>query len=81
MDFGLLYVLTDFAHLQYLVSASVSFVAGLVVNYRLSTAWIFRHSKMSNRGAEFTVFALIGVVGLGLNDLLMWVFTSLLGVF
>lgn len=42
----------------------VSFIAGLVVNYFLSTFWIFKSSRMQNKFFEFLSFAAIGVVGL-----------------
>ena len=60
----------------YLVSASISFLAGLVVNYLLSTGWIFKTSKMDNKVGEFVIFSIIGVIGLGLNSLLLYVFTD-----
>lgn len=81
VDFVALYLFTEVCHIYYLVSASLSFVLGLVVNYLLSTVWIFRDGKMKNRWMEFIVFALIGVVGLGLNALVMWFFTDLLSVY
>jgi len=77
VDYGLLYMLTEYAALHYLLSATISFIAGLVVNYFLSTWWIFRKSKLQNKWAEFLVFAIIGVVGLLLNNLFMYVFTDL----
>ena len=69
VDFGLLYILTEYAGLHYLLSATLSFIAGLVVNY----------SKFRNRIVEFLFFAAIGVVGLGFNDLLIWLFTDCIG--
>ena len=52
-------------HQQYAVAAnSVSFGAGLIVNYLLSTFWIFKESRMKSKAAEFVGFALIGMVGL-----------------
>jgi len=80
VDYGLLYILTEYAGFHYLISATISFIAGLIVNYLLSTWWIFRNSKLKNKAAEFTVFALIGVIGLLLNNLLLYVFTDLLHV-
>lgn len=76
VDYGLLYILTDYFHFHYILSATISFVAGLVVNYLLSTHWIFRHSKLKNKTAEFFVFAIIGVVGLLFNNLLLFLFTD-----
>ncbi len=50
---------------RYPVAAnSLSFAAGLIVNYLLSTFWIFRESKVKSKIAEFMGFALIGLVGL-----------------
>ena len=79
-DYSLLYILTEGLHLHYLLSATVSFVAGLIVNYLISTLWIFRHSKLNNRMAEFAVYAIIGVVGLLFNNLLMYLFTDCLNI-
>lgn len=79
VDFGLLYVLTEFAHLHYLTSAAIAFLAGLVVNYVLSKLWVFSKSSYKSKVTEFIVFALIGVVGLGFTELLMWTFTDVVG--
>lgn len=76
VDFGLLWLLTAQAHMHYLASAAAAFVAGLLVNYVLSKLWVFNKSSYKNKMAEFLVFALIGVIGLGLTELLMWLFTD-----
>lgn len=76
VDYGLLFVLTEYLHFHYLLSATISFLAGLVVNYILSTHWIFRHSKLQNKAAEFVIFGIIGVIGLLFNNLLLFVFTD-----
>jgi len=68
VDFGLLWVLTEYAGLHYLVSATISFIAGLVVNYLLSVVWVFGSSKLQSKWAEFAIYAVIGVIGLGLNN-------------
>jgi putative flippase GtrA len=72
VDFGLLYVLTEYAGIHYLVSAAVSFVCGLVVNYYLSRVWVFDRRTMENVAVEMLAFAAIGVVGLGLNEGIIW---------
>jgi len=73
VDYGSLWLLTEVFHLHYLVSACIAFILGLVCNYVLSTSWVFGDRRMKNRWAEFSVFAIIGVVGLGLNELIMYV--------
>lgn len=79
VDFGLLYILTEYAGLYYLLSATLSFISGLLVNYIISCIWVFSNSKFKNRLVEFLFFAAIGVVGLLLNDALIWLFTDCIG--
>lgn len=78
VDFGLLAALTEFGGMPYQLSACVGFIGGLIVNYLLSIIWVFgsdAHTR-GRRMAEFLAFALIGVIGLGLNALIMWIFTE-----
>ena len=72
VDYGSLWLLTEVAGLHHLVSAAIAFILGLTCNYLISTAWVFGESRLRSTAAEFSAFALIGVVGLGLNELIMW---------
>lgn len=76
VDFGSLYLLTKYAGLHYTLSATLSFILGLIVNYLLSIRWVFSQRKLQSRSAEFIVFAIIGIVGLGLNVAIIWFFTE-----
>jgi putative flippase GtrA len=76
VDFGLLYVGTEYVGLHYLVSAIVSYSLGAVVNYVLSVLWAFPHSRFRSRAAEFTIFVVIGFAGMGLNEVLLWFLTE-----
>ena len=78
VDYGLLYLLTEYIHFHYLMSATISFLAGLVVNYILTTWWIFKHHKLSNKTLEFIIYGIIGLVGLLFNNILMYCFTDIL---
>ncbi|MDR0940177.1 MAG: GtrA family protein [Mediterranea sp.] len=81
VDFGLLYILTEYGHVYYVVSASVSFVVGLLVNYALSVSWVFGERGSGYKGQEFLFFSLIGLVGMGMNSFLLWFITSRLGMY
>jgi putative flippase GtrA len=76
VDFGLLFLLKEICGLHYILSASLSFIAGLFVNYIISIYWVFTSSKNQNRKLEFLYFGIIGLIGLGFNDLFMWLFTD-----
>lgn len=79
-DFGLLYVLTDVLGVYYLLSSVVGFLAGQVITYLFSAYWIFTQRRFDNRLHEFALFVIIGVVGLLITALFMWLFTDLLHV-
>jgi len=81
VDFSVLYVLTRFAGLYYLLSAAIAFIIGLAVNYLLSISWVFNRRKVNNRFSELFIFTVIGIVGLLLTSLLMWLFTEQAGLF
>ena len=76
VDFATLYLLTEYASLHYLLSATVGFLLGLVTNYILSLLWIFRKRRLQSRSLEFAIYGWIGVIGMGLNALIMWLFTE-----
>lgn len=80
-DIGALYICTEFLDMHYLISTAAGFCIGLIINYILSINWVFSGRKMKNRYAEFSIFAIIGIVGLGLNEILMYSFTDLLGIY
>jgi putative flippase GtrA len=80
-DFGLLYVFTNICHWFYLLSATLSFTISAIVNYYLSTLWVFSSRIERQRSHELALFVAICAIALGLNDLLMWVFTSVAGIY
>ncbi len=80
VDIGALTACTELLGIHYLISAAAAFVAGLTTNYVLCLIWVFPKRNVKNRITEFVIFAVIGVVGLGLNELMMWVLTGLAGL-
>lgn len=81
VDFGTLFFLTEFFHIHYLVSAVIAFIFGLTINYFLSVLWVFSCRTMESRLLEFFLFALIGLVGLGLTELFLWILTDILLIY
>jgi len=80
VDFGLLFVFTHYLKIYYLVSATMSFLISLVLNYCLSTMWVFSHSSRK-RSAEVSIFFVINMVGLVLNTVIIWGATSMFGLY
>jgi len=77
IDFGLLVLLTSVFHIHYLVSASISFTVALVFNYFASMRFVFMHRQGVSRVREFIIFAALSILGLGINDFIMWVGVTL----
>lgn len=77
VDFGVLFFLTEHIGIHYIVSATAGFLAGLVVNYLLCISLIFDFRAIERTSHEFALFAAIGIVGLLLNDALIWLLTEL----
>ncbi len=81
VDTGLLALLTEcFGQQHLLLWTAISFAAGLCVTYLFSILWVFDNRSLRSRSAEVTIFILIGVMGLGLTELLMWLLTGKAGL-
>jgi putative flippase GtrA len=79
VDFSVLVLLAEYAGVNYLVAAVIAFVCGLVTNYLLSVRWVFASRSVDQPLFEFVIFLVIGVLGLGWNELLLYLGTAQLG--
>lgn len=80
-DFFVMYTLVYILSCHYLLGAAAGFICGTVVNYWLSIKWVFCYRTHQSSYKEFISFTMIGVVGLCLTELLVWLFTSRGGVY
>lgn len=75
VDYGLFVLCYDKFGLHYLIANLVGLVAGLVINYIMSVVWVFSECKRvleNKKTAEFGIFAVVGIAGIGINQLLMY---------
>ncbi|MDE7234871.1 MAG: GtrA family protein [Ruminiclostridium sp.] len=85
-DAGTLYIFREWifraqTDAELLLCTALGFLVGLGVNYILSIFFVFRKNENRNNGRDLRsilIFALIGVIGLGLTELGMYVGTVLL---
>lgn len=80
IDAGLLFILTEFCHIHYLISSIISFVVSLVYNYILSIFWVFDVQKKQTY-KEVLLFIILSIIGLGLNQLIMYLGVDLLHIY
>lgn len=81
IDAGLLFLLTEFCGIHYLISGMISFTASVIYNYVLSVKWVFDAKKDANKTQEFLVFIILSVIGLGINQLFMWLFVDMMHIY
>ncbi len=80
IDYGIMVFLTEVIGINYLVSSGISFTVSVIVNYVLSLTFVF-DTKKGNKIKEFIIFVVLSVIGLGINQLLMWFSVDILGIF
>lgn len=78
IDFAVLIALTELLGLNPVLSATISFVVSVLFNYAASMKYVFARREELSRKKELAIFVLLSVIGLGINDLLMWLGTALL---
>jgi putative flippase GtrA len=80
VDFSLYVGLTELASWHYLASAAAGFIAGATAVYAFSVAWVFSERRFGSPGWEFAVFAGIGVLGLLVTEIALYVCTDVSGL-
>ena len=81
VDFGAFAIALYYFDIHYLISNLIGLAAGNVVNYLLTVRWVFSTEKRKMEKyvfLEMVVFVLISLFGMGLNELLMYVFVGML---
>lgn len=80
VDWLLLVILTEGFRIDYLISTTVSFLVSVSLNYALSMKYVFEHRDDMSRKREFTIFAILSCIGLGLTDVLMFAGVTILNI-
>lgn len=75
VDFSIFTCLLYVFEIHYLLSNILSLLGGLFLNYYISVNWVFSKCKRNlenKRKTELSVFIIIGLIGVALNQLLMF---------
>lgn len=79
LDYAGLYILTEFFHINYLISSSLSFIGAVIVNYILSVKFVFKNAN--NGYKQIILFVLSSIIALFLNQICMWFFVEIINVY
>ena len=80
IDYFFLYFFTDICGLHYLLSASLAFILSMIFNYTASVKWVYDvgHKQTVK---DVIIFTILSVIGLLLNELIMFIGVDLLKVY
>ena len=84
IDYGLMILLTERTGLHYFTSSAISFTVSVVVNYILGelTGQGRRLEQALAAGPqEMAIFVALSLVGLALNQMIMWIAVELFRIF
>lgn len=79
IDYGLLFAITEYLHINYLTSSAISFSIAVIINYILCIKFVFNNGKNGYR--QICLFILSSVAGLGINQLCMYFFVEILAIY
>lgn len=71
INLGGYYLLKQLLGVNYLIAALIGYSLGIVANYYLSVRWVFATRKLKSVNAEFSIFVVINLIGLGIYELLI----------
>ena len=80
IDYGVMVFLTEVFGLNPVVSATISFIVSVIFNYIPSMRYVFSHKEDMSRSPKFVIFIVLSVIGLIINDILMWAGTELVSI-
>lgn len=72
IDTGL-YTICNCIGIPYLISGVIGFSVSVVVNYLLSMKYVFVRRDDLSRKKEFTIYLILSIIGLILNELILFV--------
>lgn len=81
IDAGILFILTEYFGIDLLISNMLSFTASVIFNYILSITWVFDVRGNRKKGKDLFIFMFLSIIGLGINQFLMWFFAKFLGIY
>lgn len=81
IDYALMILFTEVFHIPSLISAAMSFTISVIFNYIASVKWVFDVDKKKNsKQKEIIVFIILSVIGLVINELIMYLLDKFFGI-
>lgn len=80
VNLSTLYVLTEFFHVWYLVSASTAFVGAFAVSFTLQKFWTFKDHETEGMRKQLSLYLAVILVNLAINALFVYLLVEHIGI-
>ena len=80
LDYAILWTLTEFFDVWYILSACISFSISVIFNYYASVRFVFRPSRKMCAKTQLVCFFVLSAFGLAINEVGMWIGVEYIGV-
>ncbi|OGF51578.1 hypothetical protein A3G06_00250 [Candidatus Nomurabacteria bacterium RIFCSPLOWO2_12_FULL_46_14] len=81
VNLAFLYLLTEYAGIYYLISASLSFIISLTFNFILNKLWTFREMLKDKLMIKYGRFFAVALAAFGVNIFCLYVFTEFFDIY
>ena len=81
VDYGFMIILNEATDMGYFRACAFSYTLSILVNYVLSMRYVFRGREDMSKSKEVSIFLGLSLVGLGLNQMAMWLLVDVMGIF
>lgn len=81
VDYLLLWILKEYLNIDVMIASTISFSCSLILNYVLSMRFVFTDKREMSSNKQFSIFLVTALIGLGLNQLIMYALVEKLGVY
>lgn len=81
IDYGLLFICTEWFGIYYFISSIISFSVSVIFNYIASVLWVFDVNQEKSKTKNFIIFIALSIVGLGINQIIMYYGVEVLNLY
>ncbi len=81
IDFVCLYIFKEFLNINIIIANTLSFIISVTYNYIASITWMFDVNNNKNKNVQFILFIVFSVVGLIINNIILYILTDKLNIY
>lgn len=81
IDFLFLYFFRELCLLPVILSNTLSFIISVLYNYWASLTFVFDVNQEKSKKKNFIIFIICSIIGLGINNVIVWFVTDIMNIY